>query len=474
MESKKKPNIVLYTISMIITFFVITELIIWGKGSDIIMDAVTNYPQGDLVISEVVLASLVLIVMLLFKNSYVFTQKQQKITKGLRYGLFYIIFPIILILLNLESLGRGIPVINLLIGCFFIGVTEEFLCRGWLLNEFLERFGDNKKGVWYSIIVSGIIFGLMHFANVLNGQDLFATIEQVLGAISTGIVFGLIYYKTKNIWSVIILHALWDFSIFLGNISIVTSTTETFNHLSIICLFIALIVELVNIIPYIKNIDAEPKTSVIVLLSLASISLFFVNNIFDNTSYGETYEYDSISIEKYAVKTDNYDEYYIKYSKTVEKNNIQLNENVENNVSPNENTIDKEENYSFKLEKNKDNNLILTNINTNYTIELECESLYDYIIMEDKDYYILAYVDYSGSSNPFLNYIYINKNDLSNDNQFMDNIKDNMKKYLLSSSAELLVVEDGENEKSYLGAYNSNYGYYLLTSEDKMSILNRD
>ena len=142
MNEKKKPNIVLYTLFMIVVFVCITELFIWGKGSDIILNAINNYPQGSFVVSEAVLASLVLIVMLLFKNSYVFTQKREKITKGLFYGLFFIIGSVLFILifgLIEKGLFAGLSVLNLLIGCFFVGVAEEFLCRGWLLNEFLER-----------------------------------------------------------------------------------------------------------------------------------------------------------------------------------------------------------------------------------------------------------------------------------------------------------------------------------------------
>ena len=56
----------------------------------------------------------------------------------------------------------------------------------------------------------------------------------------------------------------------------------------------------------------------------------------------------------------------------------------------------------------------------------------------------------------------------------MDSIKNRMKKYLLSEKAELLIVNDRKNDISYLGAYNVDYGYYLLVSENKMAILNRD
>ena len=463
MNKKKKPNVILYTMLMIILFYGITELGIWGYGSDTLLTAITSYPQGTLVLSEAVLAALVLIVMLLFKNSYVFTQPREKFSKGLYYGLYYIISSILFVLLygGIASFKfNTFSLLNLFVGCFLIGVTEEFLCRGWLLNEFLERYGDNKKGVWYSIIISGIIFGLMHLGNIYTmGQDIPTTISQVLSATGTGILLGLIYYKTKNIWSVIFLHGFWDFSLFLGDILPVESVTETFSTLSVISLiFVTLSVfaELLNLIPYVKNIDDEPKKSSVITFAIVSIILYFffsgLTGIFQ-VKYGNEYKFDNINIEKYSLTTDYYDEYFINY------------ENVENSVS---------KKYSFKLSKNDKDNLVFTNLNTNYSVEIECESLYDNIIMEEKDYYVLAYVDYTDSANPFLKYNYIYKNSLSNENSFVDGIKNNYKKYLLSERSRLMILHDSENNISYVDAYNSDYGDYLLVSEDKMSILNRD
>ncbi len=473
-KEKKKPNIVLYTIFMLIAFFIITELIIWGYGSTIILNSLAYYPQGNLVITEAILALLVLIVMLIFKNSYVFTQKSEKITKGLFYGIYYIIGGVLIILLagGLNGIMHGgLSIINLIIGCFFIGVAEEFLCRGWLLNEFLERFGDTKKGVWYSIIVSGLIFGVLHFSNVLYGQDLISTITQVIGAAGTGIMFGIIYYKTKNIWSVILLHAFWDFSIYLSLIAPVTSTVETTSIISAISVIFTILMaaaELLNMIPYVKDIDSTPKKKTVILLACISIVLylvFLVGTTSTGSKMGDEYTFDSYKLDNYSLITDNYEDYYIKHTRQI-LNNQNSDSNAEANIS--------EENYNFKLEVNDDSNLVLTNLNTKYSIEFECEYLYDYIIMEEKDYFVLAYIDYIDNTNPFLFYKYIKKEDITNENTFMNNIKDGMKKYLLSDVSELLVINDREKDISYVTAFNPDYGYYMLISEDKMSILNRD
>ena len=46
-----------------------------------------------------------------------------------------------------------------------------------------------------------------------------------------------------------------------------------------------------------------------------------------------------------------------------------------------------------RLSVNYKNNLLLTNINTNDFVEIECESLYDYIIFEDKDNYRPKFIE---------------------------------------------------------------------------------
>lgn len=456
---KKKPNIVLYTLLMIFLFVIITEGIIWGYGGSLLYTSITNFPQGDLVISEAVLAIMVLIVMLIFKNSYVFTQKKEKLGTSLYYGLFYLIgagFYTIMSGVIAGGLFSGpLTIVNLVIGCLLVGICEEFLCRGWLLNEFLERFGDTKKGIWYSIIISGIIFGLMHLGNIFTvHQGVITTIMQVINAMGSGILFGLIYYKTKNIWSVIILHGLWDFSVFLGDVAPVTEATEYFSTISIISLIFTILIvlsQLINIIPYLKDINAKPKKGVIAYLAILSFFLYMFFSIFIGnltTKYGETYKYDSIKLKNYAVTRDNYEEYTMRFNEF--------------------------ENYSFTLSQNKHHNLVLTNNNTEYAIEIECEDLRDYLIIEQKDYFILSYIDYTDSRNYFLKYIYLPKKELSNEDSYLNNIKNNLKKYLIPTSGELLVLSDYDNNISYVSSYDVDSGYYVLVSEDNVSILNRD
>ena len=70
-----------------------------------------------------------------------------------------------------------------------------------------------------SICLSGLVFGFLHLTNVFAGQAMFETIMQVIQTTSVGILLGAIYYRTKNIWSVVALHGFYDFAIMLGEVN---------------------------------------------------------------------------------------------------------------------------------------------------------------------------------------------------------------------------------------------------------------
>lgn len=472
-QTKKRMNIILFTLIMLGIFLFVTEVIIYGYGGQIIYQAVSAYPQGKLVITETILAVMVLIVLLLFKNSYIFTEKKDSIKTGLFYGLFYLIgsgfFFLIFGLLG-GGLFSGLALFNVFVGALLVGLCEEFLCRGWLLNEFLERYGDTKKGVWYSIIISGLIFGLIHLGNFFHGQDLVSTVTQIMNASAIGVVFGIIYYKTKNIWSVIILHGLWDFSLFLGNVSPIIEVTETFNSFSVLGIIFNILMissQLIIVIPYLKDIDAKPYTSRVIGCSIIGFVLYMVFLILTGIGMdsGKTYKYGSIEIDNFAITRDNYSEYNFNYK----KEDVKSVTDEFGNVTP---VVNKEE-YSFKLTYNEDMNIILSNEITDSQIELECEDLIDFIVLEEDEYFIVAYEDYRDKANTYLNYAYLYKKELSNDKDYLRKLKDKFKKYLLPDRLELMIIEDKEKDKKYLTAYDVDYGYYLLASKNKISRLER-
>ncbi|NCT10535.1 MAG: CPBP family intramembrane metalloprotease [Flavobacteriia bacterium] len=91
-----------------------------------------------------------------------------------------------------------------------VAITEEFLMRGYILRNLMNSF--NK---YTSLAISSILFSLFHFANPY--MDLFTFFDLFLA----GILLGITYIYTKNLWFPIALHFSWNFfqSLFGFNVS---------------------------------------------------------------------------------------------------------------------------------------------------------------------------------------------------------------------------------------------------------------
>lgn len=85
-------------------------------------------------------------------------------------------------------------ILEFIVICLVPGFCEEFLFRGAILTNCLP-FGKTN-----AILISSLLFSLMH----RNGA-------QILYAFAAGILFGLIYERTKSIWPSVILHTVNNF-----------------------------------------------------------------------------------------------------------------------------------------------------------------------------------------------------------------------------------------------------------------------
>ena len=83
--------------------------------------------------------------------------------------------------------------------CITAGVTEELLMRGYIQTRLTEIY----KNHWIGIVVSALLFGLLHCT--------YGTISQIIGPFVMGLVFAIFYYKYRSISILIIVHFLIDF-----------------------------------------------------------------------------------------------------------------------------------------------------------------------------------------------------------------------------------------------------------------------
>ena len=221
MEKKKQNSIVLFFLEMIVLYFVILGIKYLALG---VMTHIVNTVYMENIIVEALCALITTLFVFKFKNIYIFNGKRMGFFKSLLVGAFPIGLATILLIGSLGEIGH-VDISILLASLLFallIGIEEEFLCRGLIQNEFIERFGKSRKGVLKSILCASLLFGAMHIGNVLTTeQGLIETLGQVIQAAGIGFLFGCIYYRTKNIWTMVFIHGYWDFSFLLKEAHIV-------------------------------------------------------------------------------------------------------------------------------------------------------------------------------------------------------------------------------------------------------------
>ena len=86
-----------------------------------------------------------------------------------------------------------------------IAFSEELVFRGYVLGNLLESFSGSPGGKWIALLVSALCFAIFHFTgpgiNPLAFANLFLA----------GVLLGINYIYTRNLWFSICLHLSWNF-----------------------------------------------------------------------------------------------------------------------------------------------------------------------------------------------------------------------------------------------------------------------
>lgn len=89
-----------------------------------------------------------------------------------------------------------------------VGVTEEFMFRGYFLNALLKRVSFTRANT-----LQAIAFAAMHIPRYLTTVPTMsptAWISNLVSVAVLGALFGWLYAKSKSLWPGIILHMTWD------------------------------------------------------------------------------------------------------------------------------------------------------------------------------------------------------------------------------------------------------------------------
>jgi membrane protease YdiL (CAAX protease family) len=92
-----------------------------------------------------------------------------------------------------------------------VGFAEEIVFRGYLLVGARARF--TEVGAWFA---TSALFALIHGLNILTGQNVGTTVQQIVLAFIMGSGLYLIRRVSGLLAAAMVIHGLWDFASFIG------------------------------------------------------------------------------------------------------------------------------------------------------------------------------------------------------------------------------------------------------------------
>ncbi|MCX6666967.1 MAG: type II CAAX endopeptidase family protein [Euryarchaeota archaeon] len=103
---------------------------------------------------------------------------------------------------NIEDIAGNIPIVSMLFIIVFQSIAEEIFFRGFLLEKI-----ESIAGGIMAIFITAILFGLAHMS--------YGKIYPVIMPIMMGIFLGFVVFKTKNLYSAITAHMLFNLTSFI-------------------------------------------------------------------------------------------------------------------------------------------------------------------------------------------------------------------------------------------------------------------
>lgn len=186
-----------------------------------------------------------------------------------------------------EEMRSIVQIVIFVLTMILIGCAEELVFRGVVTNLILRKYGSDRAGIWFTAIISGIIFGAAHISNALSGVAFEAVLIQAVMACMIGMVYSAIYIRTRNIWAMSFLHALNNFAalfstgfFYRGNIATEVSTysPEMYGALITFCIILGVILRKPKIDElFINGIsESTEKSARRLYKTICAVSLAFI------------------------------------------------------------------------------------------------------------------------------------------------------------------------------------------------------
>jgi membrane protease YdiL (CAAX protease family) len=106
--------------------------------------------------------------------------------------------------------GHRTALAGIFVATMMVGFAEEGMFRGFLITSLARRMSIGK-----ALVISSVMFGLLHSVNVLAHAEPLTVGVQVLFTLLVGYVLGTVYIRSDgSIVLVAILHGVYDFIVF--------------------------------------------------------------------------------------------------------------------------------------------------------------------------------------------------------------------------------------------------------------------
>lgn len=142
--------------------------------------------------------------------------------------------------------------------CAGVGLVEEGMFRGLLLNGLLDLTGTTRRGLYRAVIISSVVFGLAHIDfSTLNYADPMAYAQALLKTVQTG-TYGFflasLIVSSKSILGAVLIHGLDNFLLLVPsmvllegslNVAYVTTGDDAWPTIILYCVIIVLYIPLV-------------------------------------------------------------------------------------------------------------------------------------------------------------------------------------------------------------------------------------
>jgi membrane protease YdiL (CAAX protease family) len=213
MTKQNKIKIMVIYLIAFFSLWALAELVIFERINIFVENEILSCFIEDAIIKMLVWTLPAAIMIHYFKDAVYITLKEMFLSKvnWFQYLPVFIFFT--LYILSGAILQNGNLVVSSefgfdnVVSLLFVGITEELVFRGWLLNLTLN---EGKK--WLPISINAIMFLAIHFPIWIR-QGVFISSFTSLGFLCIlilSIIFSCTFIKSRNILVPVVLHMYWD------------------------------------------------------------------------------------------------------------------------------------------------------------------------------------------------------------------------------------------------------------------------